>query len=143
MPLDICPKSYAASLFKRDTLSTAESFKSWSTCMDNKTCKIVAIVGICVAALLVIWILATFVQCLCMGVSCLSALCCCCCRGAHKNRYVEPAQQPYENRNMYPRQPPMMQMEQTYQPVPHYGGYEENRYKKDDHEYTGYKPLQF
>ncbi|KAF8000900.1 hypothetical protein HF325_004689 [Metschnikowia pulcherrima] len=144
MQLDLCPKTYAAHLFLRDIKSTAESFKSWDTCMDNKTCKIVAIVGIALGGVFVLWILATLIQCMCMGVSCLSALCCCCCRGAHQNRYVEPPQQPYNNANMYPAHQPIRQMEQTYQPAPQYSGnYENNRYKRDDFEYTGYKPLQF
>lgn len=143
MQLDLCPKTYAVQLFLRDVKSTAESFKSWDTCMDNKTCKIVAIVGIALAALLVFWILATFIQCLCMGVSCLNALCCCCCRGGHQNRYVEPPRQSaYNNVNMYPQQPPMRQVPQPYQPAPHYGrNYEEPQYKSE-HQY-GYKPQQF
>lgn len=110
-----------SSLFRRDfgdnVKSTADSFKSWDTCMDNKTCKIVAIVGIVLAGLVVLWAISTIIQCLCMGVSCLEALCCCCCRSSKPVVYQE-KQTPYNNPNMYqPVSAPM-----RYQPQPAYQG---------------------
>lgn len=86
--------------------TTAQSFKSWDTCMANKTCKIVAIVGIVLGSLLIFWIVATFVQCCCMGVSCIQALCCCCCRSTGRTQYIEKPVEPspYNNPNMYPPQ---------------------------------------
>ncbi|ODV78600.1 uncharacterized protein CANTADRAFT_53117 [Suhomyces tanzawaensis NRRL Y-17324] len=91
-----------------DVTTTAGSFKSWDTCMDNTTCKIVAIVGIVLAVLVCLWLISTVIRCCCMGVSCLEALCCCCCRSAN-TRYVE-KQTPMHNPNMYaPVPPPMYQ----------------------------------
>lgn len=87
--------------FGDDVTSTASSFKHWDTCMDNKVCKIVAIVGIVLAALVAFWLVATVVRCCCMGVSCLEALCCCCCRSANKQYVEKPVQSPYANPNMY------------------------------------------
>lgn len=46
--------------------------------MDNTTCKWVAIVGIIVAVLIVLWILAAIIRCCCLGVACCQAICCCC-----------------------------------------------------------------
>lgn len=128
-----CPKSTVSILardFAGDAQSTAGSFKSWDTCMDNKTCKIVAIVLIVIAVLICFWIISTLVRCCCMGVSCLEALCCCCCRAANSRRrsspYVEKQyQSPYNNTNMYPAaQSPMnhsfgytSQPQPAYQPV--------------------------
>lgn len=154
MQLDLCPKTLASPLFSRDLKSTAESFKLWDTCMDNKTCKIVAIVGICLAVLFFFWIVMAVARCICMGFSCLEALCCCCCRRPSLNRYVEPAQDPYQNPNMYPRQQPMMQAQPVYQPVNSYQpssyqqtGYTGRKYSEDEdvysHDRPGYKPTHF
>lgn len=46
--------------------------------MDNTTCKWVAIIGIVLAVLLVMWILGSIIRCFCLGVSCFQAICCCC-----------------------------------------------------------------
>ena len=110
-----------SNLFRRDfgdnVKSTADSFKSWDTCMDNKTCKIVAIVGIVLAVLVALWAISTISQCLCMGVNCLEALCCCCCRSSKPVVYQE-KQSPYNNPNMY--QPVAAPM--RYGPQPAYQG---------------------
>lgn len=103
----------AVSLFARDIESTAKSFRSWDTCQKNKTCHIVAIVGIVLASLIALWILCSLLRCVRMGVDCFEAFCCCC-RNAHRDRYVEQPQ-PYHN-NMY-RAPPMAPAEPTYQPM--------------------------
>ncbi|KAK6199317.1 uncharacterized protein RJT21DRAFT_45909 [Scheffersomyces amazonensis] len=111
--------------FTQDVKSTAQSFRHWDTCMANRTCKIVAIVGICLASLFVLWMLMTFIQCLCMGATCIEALCCCCCRNSNRPVYSAPPQQPQYNPNMYPpnhhyntqmRQPPVP-MYETSQPA--------------------------
>ena len=98
---------------KDDVTSTASSFKSWDTCMNNHVCKIIAIVGIVLASLIVLWLLATFICCCCMGVSCLEALCCCCCRSANTKYVEKPVQSPYANPNMYSPPPAP-----TYQTAP-------------------------
>lgn len=147
MQLDLCPKEIATSLFARDFKSdvknTAHAFKSWDTCRANKTCRIVAIVGFILAILLALWILSTLIRCICMGFSCVEALCCCCCRSAHKNRYMEPAQQPQYNSNMYPA-PQMRQMDQSYQPVStQVQDMNYRPYGQQPNDLGGYKPLQF
>lgn len=128
----ICPSSVQATVadavfrrsFTSDVTSTADSFKSWDTCMDNKTCKIVAIVLIVLAGLFVFWILSTIIRCLCCGVTCLEALCCCCCRSANRGRsrnIQDDHNQAYNNPNMYPPPPPQQhftsQPQPAYQPV--------------------------
>ncbi|ODV58704.1 Pin2p ASCRUDRAFT_72380 [Ascoidea rubescens DSM 1968] len=87
-----------------DTVSTAKSFQSWDTCMDNNVCKWVAIVGIILASLLVIWLLSTLIQVICCGATCIGALCCCffkccscCCPSKSKNRDVSDGNQQFSN----------------------------------------------
>lgn len=96
----LCPTRLVSRSFSSDVSSTADSFKSWDTCMDNKTCKIVAIVGIVLACILAIWFLTSVFRCLCMGVDCLTSMCCCCCRPATSNNYQQPPDV-YHNPNMY------------------------------------------
>lgn len=146
MQLEFCYKNIAhnalsaRSLFTDKVESTADSFKSWDTCMDNKTCKIVAIVGIVLAALVLFWIISTVIRCLCLGFTCVEALFCCC-GGRRRQRYEEPQRNAYDNGNMYPRQPvPMAQP--SYQPVNVYAApapvdrLSEESYR---HTQTGYK----
>lgn len=122
-----------------DVSSTAQAFKSWDTCMANKTCKIIAIVGIVLASLLVFWIVATLVQCICMGVACLEALCCCCCRsGNGRYQKSEPNPSPYANPNMYPPnggpmyRPQHQAPQQAYVPMSHAGYQPVNTYNQYD-----------
>ncbi|KAF3992559.1 hypothetical protein FT663_01424 [Candidozyma haemuli var. vulneris] len=120
------PQTLVSNLVQRDVKSTAESFKSWDTCMDNTTCKIVAIVGIVLAVLVVISILTTLFRCCCLGLSCAQALCCCCSRGGGSRRRSEPrqvTQDPFHNANMYPRSQPMSQAQPAYYPVDSYDSY--------------------
>lgn len=107
---DLCPsKLLHPRSFTSDVVSTAESFKSWDTCMDNKTCKIVAIVGIVLAVLFVLWLLSAVVNCVCCGAQtlCAAMLCCgMCCRGEGGNDSQRRQQGPavYDNPHMYPPQ---------------------------------------
>lgn len=104
------------SVFKRDVAgdvrSTAQAFRSWDTCMADRPCKIIAIVLIVLGCLIVMWALSTVIRCMCLGFSCLEALCCCCCRSASKEYHEK--QVPYNNPNMY--MPPA-------QPIYHQNGY--------------------
>mmetsp|Transcript_7265 Transcript_7265/g.9200 ORF Transcript_7265/g.9200 Transcript_7265/m.9200 type:complete len:153 (-) Transcript_7265:139-597(-) len=115
---DLCPSKLLARSISSDVTSTADAFKSWDTCMDNKTCKIVAIVGIVLASLICIWILSTLIQCICLGKTCLESLCMCCCRPANRQRVVVEQQVPYANPNMYPTPAPYYARE----PPAVYGG---------------------
>ncbi|RLV92020.1 PSI+ induction protein 2 [Spathaspora sp. JA1] len=126
---------------KRDTFqnvkSTAQSFRSWDTCMANRTCKIVAIVLIVLGGLIVMWALTTVFQCLFMGAKCIDACCCCCCRNTTRTQYVEKPQQDYPNPNMYP---PHTQQRYAYQPQPppsqaHFASTDFNS------NYRGYEPV--
>ena len=113
-----------ASDWEDDAKTTGKSFKSWKSCQNNRTCHIIAIVGIVLAALCIFWVLSTLIRCLCMGYSCLEALCCCCCRNAHSNRYVEQPQQvfpqTYSQHYTHQREPPMTRAEPAYQPMNQY-----------------------
>lgn len=99
IPNNFCPASFAKRNVADRVTSTAEAFKSWDTCMDNTACKIIAIVLIVLGGLVVMWALTTIIRCMCMGFSCLEAMCCCCCRSASKD-YNE-KQHAYNNPNMY------------------------------------------
>lgn len=123
--------------------STAESFKHWDTCMNNKTCKIVAIVGIVVAAVVVFSLIFTFVRCCCMGLSMAEAICCCCCSPSRRNRRHQPLQEaPYQT---FPRAQPMGQPAPNYYPMNTYTDSRGNSHKRQISEvsdlgYRGYNP---
>ncbi|SCU82988.1 LADA_0C09054g1_1 [Lachancea dasiensis] len=86
------PRSLAPRSFVQDARSTADSFKSWDTCMDNKTCKIVAIVGIVVACVVAIWIVGSLLRCFVRGASGFGEFCCwCCCRSRTPRAPVQTA----------------------------------------------------
>ncbi|KAK9476019.1 hypothetical protein V1514DRAFT_354711 [Lipomyces japonicus] len=88
-------------------ISFGESFKSWNTCMANLGCKIIAIVGIVLAAILAFTIITWVIRIIWCGAeaSCwLCGKCCTCCAGdsdsrnrrsAPVNIYNIPQQQPY------------------------------------------------
>ncbi|KAK6456035.1 uncharacterized protein RJT20DRAFT_41308 [Scheffersomyces xylosifermentans] len=136
---------YIPELLKRDVMSTAQSFRSWDTCMANRTCKITAIVLICLGGLFLIWIFVTLVQCLCLGASCLEALCCCCCRKSRNQpTYVVQQPQPF-NPNMYPPTGPPMRQSAGYQPPyqPPYQSQQQTREPQRAHftSNNGYEPV--
>lgn len=117
--------------------------------MDNKACKIIAIVLIVLGGLIVLWAISTIIRCMCLGFSCLEALCCCCCRSASKD-YHEKQQHPYNNPNMYgpPAQPAYHPAGQpAYQPqyVPGNRGAHESYYQPSSYGYntsnSGYEPV--
>lgn len=104
--------------------NTADSFKSWDTCMDNSVCKGVLIALIVVAALLCIWILTSVFRCLFYGAACTQACCCCCSKGLGGRQnyppqyYEKPSQLVYDNPNMYgAHQMPLYQQPQQQPPV--------------------------
>ncbi|KAG7692342.1 hypothetical protein KL933_000785 [Ogataea haglerorum] len=112
---DVCPTELVGnSLYKRDINHTWDDTKNgWNKCMDKKWCKIVAIVGIVIGALLAFWLLSTLFQLICCGVKCVDALCCCFCRGGRRTKTeVIDKEQPaptsqgnaYTNPNMYYQQ---------------------------------------
>ncbi|KAK9473583.1 uncharacterized protein V1510DRAFT_327400 [Dipodascopsis tothii] len=115
-----------------DTAKTfAQSFKNWGTCMDNKGCKIIAIVGIVLASVLVLSLLMWLIRIICFGaeMTCACMLCCCrsCCGssssgGGGKNQtvVVYPPTQPtapvYYSRGP-DSLPPMPSRQGKYQPL--------------------------
>lgn len=126
---DLCP----AKLFKRDdfgdrVVSTAQAFRSWDTCMDNRVCKIIAIVGITLGGLVALWILSSIMNCIFCGfTSVCRAMTCGCCGAprqkqgpAYRNR-----EDPFANPHMYPPQgrASMYQYQPPAQMSPSYGGY--------------------
>lgn len=78
--MEVCTvKRLIGRSFTQNLQSTADSFKSWDTCMNNKTCKIVAIVGIVLAALVALWLLGAILTCFMQGVTGIGEFCCWCC----------------------------------------------------------------
>ncbi|CEP20394.1 unnamed protein product [Cyberlindnera jadinii] len=107
---DLCPSKILQRRAESSEVSTLDSFRNWDTCMDNKTCKIVAIVGIILAVIMVFWLLSGIIRCCCCGVKGLfGALCCCimCCNQARERDRIEEKplrQSAYDNPHMYPKQ---------------------------------------
>ncbi|CDK24332.1 unnamed protein product [Kuraishia capsulata CBS 1993] len=134
-----CPNKMLSALEKRSVTSTVNSFKSWDTCMDNKVCKIVAIVGIVLACLVVMWLVSTIVRCLCCGLECMASMCFCC-APRRQQQYSQPPvmmrnadnHNPYDNPNMYPPQYPQpTAFSRNYapvNPVSHENPFEEKQY---------------
>ncbi|EGV65890.1 hypothetical protein CANTEDRAFT_102462 [Yamadazyma tenuis ATCC 10573] len=136
--IDICPAKLLSRDISGDVTSTAKSFKSWDTCMDNTACKVIAIVGIVLASLVVMWAISTVIRCVCLGFSCLEALFCCCCRSTSRG-YQDKQIQPYENPNMYVRTaPPMYQQQQQYPVSQH--AYVPQRSMELGSAHNGYEP---
>ncbi|SGZ50057.1 CIC11C00000003377 [Sungouiella intermedia] len=127
----------AAALYARDI---GLNRGTWDRCMAKTPCKIAAIVGIAIAALIVLWVLSFIIRCACLGFSCVEAICCCCSRRRKTTTYVERPPLHFENPNMYPRVQPMRQAEPSYQPVNN--AYQGRDYD-DGYTYNGYKPQQF
>ena len=112
-----------------DVTSTAKSFSSWDTCMDNKTCKIVAIVGICIASFVLLWFVFAILSCLCMGKQILEG-CCCCCAPTRKVYVEQRPQTAYDNPHMYPPTPAPAMYQLAPAPA-HFAN-----------QYNGYQPVQ-
>lgn len=80
----------AEALFRRSSftdgvIDTGKSFKSWDTCMHNKACKIIAIVGIVIASIVAVWLIGGLLSCFTRGVSGIGEFCCWCCNLCNKN----------------------------------------------------------
>ncbi|CDO95434.1 unnamed protein product [Kluyveromyces dobzhanskii CBS 2104] len=100
--------------------STAESFKTWDTCMDNKACKIIAIVGIVLASILALYLVGGILYCFKSGVTNISEFFCWCC--SCRRRSNNPTNQNYQQ-----QQPPMVVYQPIQNPDPGYGGYRDVR----------------
>ncbi|SCW02447.1 LAFE_0F06634g1_1 [Lachancea fermentati] len=95
-------------IYSRDITSVAESFKSWDTCMDNKVCKIIAIVGIVLAVIVGIWIVGSLLRCFKDGATGITEFFCWCCGSGRKR-----AAQDQSMRTQQTGNPPMV----VYQPI--------------------------
>lgn len=151
--LPLCPQSLTRSLTqslsqsftsldKRDLAekakSTADAFKNWDSCMGNTFCKIVAIVGICLGGLLVLWVLVALVRCCCCGVTTFAACCAicsccaCCCNDNTQRTLSQGNYSAANNANMYPQNQPYRGY--NYQPEPSYSNQENHHlYQEPGH----------
>ncbi|SCV05710.1 LANO_0H13476g1_1 [Lachancea nothofagi CBS 11611] len=106
---NVCLRGLVARGFTQDVKTTAESFKTWDTCMDNKTCKIVAIVGIVLACIVAIWIVGSLLRCFKQGASGCCEFCFWCCGSRRSAGPTAPPPQYMPPQN----NPPMV----IYQPI--------------------------
>lgn len=72
-----------------DVTSTAKAFKHWNTCMENKACKIIVIVLICLGGILAIWLLGSLLSMFKTGVTGICDFLCWCCPNRNRNRYPD------------------------------------------------------
>lgn len=73
------------SKFTDGVIDTGKSFKSWDSCMHNKACKIIAIVGIVLAGIVGIWLIGALLTCFRQGVTGIGEFCCWCCNCCNNN----------------------------------------------------------
>lgn len=107
-------RNLLARSFSEGVESTAESFKSWDTCMDDKACKIIAIVGIVVASIVAIWLIGALLTCFRQGVSGIGEFCCWCCNcNSRRGTQMEPVNYGYNTRSMVGGNPATV----VYQPI--------------------------
>ncbi|SCU86182.1 LAMI_0D00782g1_1 [Lachancea mirantina] len=85
----VCTKSLVARSFTSDVSSTAKSFEHWDTCMANKTCKIIAIVGIVLASIVAFWIVGSLLRCIRQGSEGFADFCCWCCGSSRRRARVD------------------------------------------------------
>ncbi|CAI4036409.1 hypothetical protein SMKI_15G2530 [Saccharomyces mikatae IFO 1815] len=88
--MNVCKLKEIVPLFPRSSftdgvVSTGKSFRTWDTCMDNKACKIIAIVGIVLASIVVIWLIGGLLTCFRQGVTGIGQFVCWCCRCSDAN----------------------------------------------------------
>ncbi|KAM3163616.1 PIN2-like protein [Lachancea thermotolerans] len=108
----ICYKRLATRGFVSGAKDTAESFKSWDSCMDNRACKIIAIVGIVIASIVAVWIVGSLLRCFKYGASGICEFCCWCCGAGRRRGVQRPVAQPHSQPGVGGG-PPMV----VYQPV--------------------------
>ncbi|SMN18944.1 similar to Saccharomyces cerevisiae YOR104W PIN2 Protein that induces appearance of [PIN+] prion when overproduced [Maudiozyma saulgeensis] len=65
--------------FTDDLKTTGKSFKNWNSCMNDKACKIIAIVGIVLAVIVGLWLIGGLLTCFRQGVTGIAEFCCWCC----------------------------------------------------------------
>ncbi|CCK71753.1 Pin2p KNAG_0H03390 [Huiozyma naganishii CBS 8797] len=99
--------SYSKRGWTDDIKHTTKSFRNWHSCMADKPCKIIAIVGICLAGVLFLWLIGAFITCCNQGASGIGQFCCWCCRSSNSGGTAAIPQ--FTNA----RQPPNV----VYQPV--------------------------
>ncbi|CCF60262.1 hypothetical protein KAFR_0J01980 [Kazachstania africana CBS 2517] len=91
----VCKVTQSLGLNERSVKEDLESFKSWDTCMDDKACKIVAIVGIVLACIVVIWLIGSLLTCFRQGVGGICEFICWC-SSCYKNRSNQNVNQAYQ-----------------------------------------------
>ncbi|QLG70356.1 hypothetical protein HG535_0A02950 [Zygotorulaspora mrakii] len=97
--MDVCAINhlFVRSSFTDNVVSTANSFKHWDTCMNNTACKVIAIVGICLAAITAIWLIGALLTCFRQGVTGIGQFCCWCCRCGRNSATVPRNEGMYRN----------------------------------------------
>lgn len=127
-------REFTSSNYKRNILDdvkqTGKSFRNWDSCMNDKPCKIIAIVGICLAGVLGLWLIGALLTCCRQGFTGIfDCFFWCCARNRPKNSITSP---PNVNQGQSYQVPPNV----VYQPVQ--APVHDNRrdvYFENDHSY--------
>lgn len=95
-------RDLVARSFSNNVQDTAKSFSSWDSCMNDKACKIIAIVGIAVASVVAIWLIGGLLTCFRQGVTGIGEFCCwcCVCRPRNRGTQMQPVNDGYSRRPM-------------------------------------------
>lgn len=99
-------------LYKREWTDgiehTAKSFKNWDSCMADKPCKIIAIVGIVLASIIGLWLIGSLLTCIRQGFSGIGGFICWCCNSndnSKSNAHQQYSAQPPPNVVYQPVEP--------------------------------------
>ncbi|KAK5780970.1 Pin2p PWA37_001881 [Arxiozyma heterogenica] len=127
--------------FTDDVKNTAKSFKNWNSCMADKPCKIIAIVGICLACIVGLWLIGGLLTCVRQGVTGISGFICWCCNcnerdNSYPNNNYNHGYNPHMTPSYQPQQPMMYRSppDVVYQPIER-GYYEESTQNIPDYGY--------
>lgn len=124
-----------------DVKTTAKSFKNWNSCMADKPCKIIAIIGICLACIVGLWLIGGLLTCIRQGVTGITGFICWCCNCTERsNRYSNSNHNSEYNPQMAPSYQPQQPMvyrsppDVVYQPIER-GYYAESTQNVPDYGY--------
>lgn len=112
---------------------TGKSFKNWDSCMNDKPCKIIAIVGICLASILGLWLIGALLTCCRQGFTGIFDCFFWCCSKRRQNANMT---HPANNQGQSYQVPPNVVYQPVQAPV---HDHRRDIYFENDHSYNNHE----